>query len=355
MNATVKTLVKQICHGDSTAIAQKHVALAIDCARNPDMASFLAHYLIEAIDEHASHPYQVHKCLFIIEEAIHRSCKPFIDAMKVFSPDIRMITLLTFERYRCPIRPQIHKTAFSIYNFLEHGRSLNAEDYEAAVQTTFHRPLADATQTQNSDSESGETPEQNHGSGFGSLEQHVALSEPVVPNPPVRTEKPSHRMSLDPFALFNHPSAPKPAEKESESQRRKSGSFMLQNITDSAQNPFGEPRTDVSNPFMEIAQSPVQPQVSVFQVPEFPAAPVDPFAGFRSEPVYQNCFMDPGFVDEPRDPFEDMIIPAFSLQLNIREPSMSMADVARTINGVKDPFADDEDIFDPFAQVQGMF
>ena len=218
--AQIKALVKQICHGNSTAILPKLVDTAVSFAGNSDDAVALMQCLIDAIDMFASHPSAVHKCLFIVETCLRSNSQPFFEAAKVFAPEIRLIPLLTFERPKCQIRAQIHSTAFSIYHCLVHGHTIGEEQYEDAVQATFHRPLTDQMPVRPSrkSSDDGSSGVSFWDIAQGQAQQHedrktpelrAVESMPIAKPRTVATAVEPTRAPVDQFALFSQfPKAP---------------------------------------------------------------------------------------------------------------------------------------------------
>ncbi|OHT06473.1 hypothetical protein TRFO_25501 [Tritrichomonas foetus] len=215
---SIKSLVRQITRENSTAINPRLVQAAINFSMNSENARTLAGCLIDAIDNKASHSFAVYKCLFVIEACLQNDTnksQPFYQIMRTFAPDIRLITVLSFEGKSCQLRPQIHRTALSIYNYLVHSRPIRAEEFEAAVQQTFHRPLVAApsdsqndAQEDNSDSENdiwggnnspssesheNSSADQQAGGVFDMLSENEIFVNPSQPN------KPTFQQQANPF------------------------------------------------------------------------------------------------------------------------------------------------------------
>ena len=381
----IKALVKQICHGNSTAILPKLVDSAVSLSVSPDDAAALMHSLIDAIDMFASHPSAVHKCLFIIETCLRGNSQPFFEAARTFAPEIRLIPLLTFERPKCQIRAQIHATAFEIYHCLVHGRAIGEQQYEDAVQATFHRPLTDQVPSQ-----PRKVSDDGGSVSFWDIAQNQADSQAPpkeIASMPIPHSKPSTpasegiRPPADQFALFSQfpqsPSGPPDRNSgelpmgggQSRSQHRfdltgiPPPSEMTKNPFTPGRNPFvTEKKEERYDPFAQFqsGQDPFAKQSEQTQESE---ATFDPFAQFNSghpsvgvDPFAQACSEAGGDQEQGARGSSEGFNPF--VQFNSGQSSVGVDPFAQAgahLPGVKStpmfsPFERQEEVFDPFGQ-----
>ena len=140
-DSRIKSLVKQISSGHSTEISPRTVQKAIELSQDFESSKSLMFYLMYTIDIKASHSFPVHKCLFIIESCIRANSINFRNAAKNYIQDIKLITLLSFEGKKSVLRKQIHKTAMTLYYNLMFDKPLDNEEFQLALQQTFHKPV----------------------------------------------------------------------------------------------------------------------------------------------------------------------------------------------------------------------
>ena len=400
--AQIKALVKQICHGNSTAILPKLVDTAVSFAGNSDDAVTLMQCLIDAIDMFASHPSAVHKCLFIIETCLRSNSQPFFEAAKTFAPEIRLIPLLTFERPKCQIRAQIHSTAFSIYHCLVHGHTIGEEQYEDAVQATFHRPLTDQipARPNRKSSDDGSSGVSFWDIAQGQAQQHEERKTPDVRNvESMPIAKPRHvataveptRAPVDQFALFSQfpkpPSGPPkipgqisglqaPSDMQGGNavSKSRSGSFGKKDSLDAQAseqgkaNPFVGKKDETFDPFAK--RSAGQRNVFAPQAEHQQEVVFDPFAKFSSgqiqppsgppsvDPFAQAAasadeFAAKGQIEngETFDPFAQFSSGQLSAPSSV--PANDPFALAQQQDGSVDS-TERQGVYDPFAQFQGV-
>jgi hypothetical protein len=125
----IKSLVKQICQSTSSTRGSHVVQGALAFALDTDNARILIVALIEALDTFASHSVVIYNCLVVIKGCMMHGPPSFIETVRPFAPEIRLVTLLTFEGSKCQNRSKIHALALSIYyclirRTLEHSEQI---------------------------------------------------------------------------------------------------------------------------------------------------------------------------------------------------------------------------------------